>query len=789
MLIIAILTLLLVVTPNNQKNYNYLADYIKFNRIVFIIFILAAYLAYNVLNIDAIGEGVGIFGGVFKLSILSQVIDIILCLIGAIVVILTCFAPYHFRVYDDTKVMNNFMNSESDKKLKPSAVLFKNSFKDYYNYKLINNYSYNDYNNKYSLYVMYINILKKISSFIPNIKIKSPFLLENKLWYSKLEVKEFSFLLLYTIVGASLLVSTNNLVSLYLSLELQSFTLYILAASQIRSFKGTSGGLKYFLLGGLSSGFILLACSLIYAYTGTLNIDYIFYMYSDSSINYILDSCLLILFAGLLFKVSAAPFHNWAPDVYSDVPTYTTTWLIVIAKVSILTFMLVLIHNINSVLNLNHLNILDEYYSFKYNFNINSDTYSLINSIFVSNDVSLNNSIEVGKNLDNINNFVYNSDLSLLNNLIPILNYYINIPISFWNSSYSSLGLWTNIIAVSALLSLIIGTLVGISQSKIKRLFAYSTIAHVGFLLLALSLNSVSGMDAFIFYLIQYTITNLNLFFILIAWGYLYSKYYLEKEFVPIRFLYINPFSWKDTYVQPTLYDYGQYIKKKLIGEKENYGSSNNYPYNNLKINTINNHLVISHDKNYYDFDDEDTEWLYTPVPFLINFKGMYYKDPFLAFCLTITLLSLAGIPPMIGFFAKQQVLLAALQTDFLFVSIVAILTSVIGAAYYLRIIKFIYFYDEVFMPHYINNNTSENNFEDYINNSIFNTLNVNNYSNNNNNVFYDNTSTEDNIPMLPSNSLSLVIAILTNISLFYILKPYIFINMINMMILPLFLN
>jgi NADH-quinone oxidoreductase subunit N len=96
----------------------------------------------------------------------------------------------------------------------------------------------------------------------------------------------------------------------------------------------------------LSSGFILLACSLLYAYTGTLNIEHIFYIYSDNSINYILDPCLLVLFAGLLFKVSAVPFHNWAPDVYSDVPTFTTTWLIVIAKVSILIFMLLLTHNI-----------------------------------------------------------------------------------------------------------------------------------------------------------------------------------------------------------------------------------------------------------------------------------------------------------------------------------------------------------------------------------------------------------------------------------------------------------
>jgi len=145
---------------------------------------------------------------------------------------------------------------------------------------------------------------------LPNFQLNSPFLLQNKLHYPKLEVKEYSFLLLYTVLGGSLLISSQNLISLYLSLELQSFTLYILSASQIKSFRGTSGGLKYFLLGGLSSGFILLGCSLLYAYTGTLNLEHIFMIYSDSTTNYFIDPCLLILFAGLLFKVSAAPFHN-----------------------------------------------------------------------------------------------------------------------------------------------------------------------------------------------------------------------------------------------------------------------------------------------------------------------------------------------------------------------------------------------------------------------------------------------------------------------------------------------
>jgi len=754
MLIISILILLLAVTSSIETNYNYLADYVKLNRIVFITFILGGYLAYNTLNVDALSDGIGIYGGVFKITVLSQVFDIILFSTGAIVTILTCFVPYNFRLYDDSKLMEYFMSSDSDKDLSSTASHFKFNFRNYYYEKLLSFYPYNN-NDKLSIYDKFINWIKKLVEYLPDYKLNSPYIVEKKLNYPKLEVKEFSFLLLYTVLGGSLLISSQNLISLYLSLELQSFSLYILSTSQIRSFRGTSGGLKYFLLGGLSSGFILLGCSLLYAYTGTLNLEHIFMIYSNSNINYILDPCLLVLFAGLLFKVSAAPFHNWAPDVYSDVPTYSTTWLIIIAKLSILILMLVLIHNIQAGLNLNNLSLLDQCYSL-------NDSFTTLNNI-------TNNNM-------NINNYVY-YDSYLTNNVSSL---YINnrVPFSIWNISYSSLGLWTNVLTLSALFSLIIGTLVGLSQSRIKRLFAYSTITHVGFLLLALSLNSITSIDAFIFYLIQYTITNLNLFFILVAWGYLYSRYYLEKEFVPIRLLKINPYSWKDIYIEPTLYDYGEFIKEKL--EEDSWRSTFYYNDKNLKVNTVNNHLVINQDFDHYDFDTEDTEWLYTPVPFLTNFKGMHYTDPFLAFCLSITIFSLAGIPPMIGFFAKQQVLLAAIQLDYFFISIVAIFTSVIGAAYYLRIVKFIYFYDDVFMPSYINMSINHN---IYNNNLLGKTI-------QNEKVFFDSSSSlskDYSFPMLPSNSLSLIIAILTNISLFYILKPYVLINVIYMITIPLF--
>jgi hypothetical protein len=114
MLIIAILILLLAAISSNERNYNYLADYVKFNRIVFIIFILGAYLAYNTLNVEVIDSGIGIYGGAFKVTVLSQVFDIILFITGAIVTILTCFVPYNFKNYDNSKSMKFIL--ENDKK-------------------------------------------------------------------------------------------------------------------------------------------------------------------------------------------------------------------------------------------------------------------------------------------------------------------------------------------------------------------------------------------------------------------------------------------------------------------------------------------------------------------------------------------------------------------------------------------------------------------------------------------------------------------------------------------------
>jgi len=113
MLIIAILILLLAAASSIGRNYNYIADYVKFNRIAFIIFILGAYLAYNTLNVEAIDSGIGIYGGVFKITILSQVFDIILFITGGIVTILTCFIPYNFKNYDDSKSIKFLVENDN----------------------------------------------------------------------------------------------------------------------------------------------------------------------------------------------------------------------------------------------------------------------------------------------------------------------------------------------------------------------------------------------------------------------------------------------------------------------------------------------------------------------------------------------------------------------------------------------------------------------------------------------------------------------------------------------------
>nr|AQU12793.1 NADH dehydrogenase subunit 2 [Thelephora ganbajun] len=361
-------------------------------------------------------------------------------------------------------------------------------------------------------------------------------ILENNNKYSI----EYCLLIIFCTLGASLLISSSNLLSLYLSIELQSFSVYILSTLYKNSKSATSAGLKYFLLGSLASCFILLGSGLIYSFTGLTNLESIYNLISItepliSNISQGIALGFIFIFVGFLLKISAAPLHNWAPDVYDESPTIVTIWLTIIPKISILFFIL-----------------------------------------------------EVYTKITTTKPILYSLESKGLNAIKYLL-------------------------LISSFFSLIIGTVVGLVQTKIKRLLAYSTISHIGFILLALAINSVQSIDSFIFYIIQYTLTNLNTFLILLAIGYIINK--------------------------------------------------------NIK-------LIKGSEKD---------------INFISELKGLFFSNPILSISLTICLLSMAGTPPLLGFFSKQFVLYSAIDSGYYFMSISGILVSIISAFYYLRIIRILH--------------------------------------------------------------------------------------------------
>jgi NADH-ubiquinone oxidoreductase chain 2 len=359
---------------------------------------------------------------------------------------------------------------------------------------------------------------------------------------------EYCLLIMFSTLGASLLISSSNLISMYLSIELQSFAIYILSTLYRNSESATNAGLKYFLLGSLASCFILLGSGLIYTFTGLTNLESIYNLISVTGSSQITQGIALgfiFIFSGFLLKIAAAPLHNWAPDVYDESPTIVTIWLTIMPKISILIFILEIFTQITSVNTIL----------------VNLD--SMVGGFAIINTIGLN-SIK-------------------------------------------------NLLLISSLFSLIIGTVVGLAQTKIKRLLAYSTISHIGFILLALAINSEQSIDSFIFYIIQYTLTNLNTFLILLAIGYI--------------------------------------LNNKNIFKK---GSEKDIKY-------------------------------------ISELKGLFFSNPILSISLTICLLSMAGTPPLLGFFSKQFVLYSAIESGYYFMAISGILVSIISASYYLRIIRILH--------------------------------------------------------------------------------------------------
>jgi len=536
---------------------------ILYSRIALIALLFSSIQAVGTLHISNLDTGIGLFGGLFHATSTTHIFHIFIFLISAVILQATGFYPRRVWIAEYSTISKLFL----------------------YNFR---------YYKK--------QILNKMGE--------------------QFKIIEYPLILLFIITGSVFLVSTSDLVSIFISIELQSYGLYLLSTLYRNSEQATSGGLTYFLLGGLSSCFILLGTSLLYANSGTTNLDGIYVITSISDLendnsnnvlywykSYYINFSLLIFSVGFLFKVSAAPFHFWSPDVYDAIPTIVTTFVAIVAKISIFILLLELVH--------------------------------------------------------------YTS-----------------------NSLFSFQFSWTTSLLVSSLLSLIIGTVVGLSQFRIKRLFAYSTISHVGFILLALSINSIESIQAFLFYLIQYSISNLNAFIILISIGFSYYWYVNDsKEF-------------------------------KELADKNN-----------------------------------------SPIQLINQLKGYFYINPVLSLSLVITIFSFAGIPPLMGFFAKMMVLSAALDSGFIFLTLVAILTSVISAVYYLNIIKQVFFQ----VPDYKSNPVLEKKNIEVIllkGDVLMNKVRI----------------TKDNIIL--SSTLSITISIITLILVLFILIPEEVLNVTNVLTL-----
>lgn len=459
---------------------------------------------------------------------------------------------------------------------------------------------------------------------------------------------------------------------MYLSIELQSFGLYVLSTLYRDSESSTSAGLKYFLLGGLSSCLILLGAGLIYAFTGLTNFESIYSIISVSEINYVIQGLslgLIIIIVGFLFKIAAAPLHNWSPDVYDDTPTIVTIWLTIMPKISIIILLLELHTQIGLIGGLNSLTI-------------NTSGYAeILNSI---NSLITNTSG---------NQSIYN--ISLLS------------PLNILRGE-NSIYLLKNLLLISSLLSLIIGTVVGLAQTRIKRLLAYSTISHIGFILLALAINTEQSIDSLLFYIIQYSITNLNIFLIIIALSYVINH------------------------------------SIKIKGELENQ----------FKIFQTNSNMIKD-------------------IRYISELKGQFFLNPLLSLSLSICLFSMAGIPPLIGFFSKQFVLYSAVQSGYNFIALVAIIVSVISASYYLKIIRVLHtetLDSNEIIEEKAKAKEKEKNFSLLLENS-------NDFSLNN----LDNTGT------ILTNFHSFLISSLTLSILFFILKPTLILNSTQLLSLSLF--
>jgi len=325
---------------------------------------------------------------------------------------------------------------------------------------------------------------------------------------------EYPILLALAVVGMMMMVSAGDLMALYLGLELQSLALYVVAAIRRDSVKSSEAGLKYFVLGALSSGILLYGASLTYGYAGTTLFSGILSTLEEGAPLGLLFG-LVFMLAGLAFKISAAPFHMWTPDVYEGAPTPVTAFFATAPKVAAMA-------------------------------------------------------------------------------LVARLT---------WDAFGTIPGDWSQVLAAFAVISMFLGAVAAIGQRDIKRLMAYSSIAHMGYALVGLAAGTAEGVQAMLVYMAIYVTMNVGTFAFILS---------MEKDGRPV-----------------------------------------------------------------------------TSIDSLNSFAK---KEPLKALAMLVLMFSLAGVPPMVGFFGKFYVLKAAVDANMAWLALAGAVASVIGAFYYLRIVFFMYF-------------------------------------------------------------------------------------------------
>ncbi len=333
---------------------------------------------------------------------------------------------------------------------------------------------------------------------------------------------EYPILFLFAATGMMMMVSANDLMSLYIGLELQSLSLYVVAAFHRDSTRSAEAGLKYFVLGALSSGLFLYGASMIYGFAGTTNFDDLAALFEGGqSAPLGLIVGIAFVSAALAFKVSAAPFHMWTPDVYEGAPTPVTAFFASAPKVAAMAL-------------------------------------------------------------------------------------FIRVLVGPFGELVAE---WQQIVIVTAVLSMVLGAFAALPQTNIKRLLAYSSIGHVGYALVGLAAGTEDGVNGVMVYMAIYMLMTLGVF--------------------------------------------AAVLTMRINGRQ---------------------------------------------VESIEDFAGLSKTHPLVAACVAVLMFSMAGIPPLAGFFAKVYVFMAAVRAELYLLAVIGVLASAVAAYYYLRIIKLMYF-DEVSEP------------------------------------------------------------------------------------------